>query len=42
MEHRILLVEDDELLASNIQNYLERRHFEVRVCQSAEEALELL
>ncbi len=42
MVHRILLVEDDELLASNIQNYLERRYFEVRVCHSAEEALELL
>ncbi|WP_282355109.1 sigma-54 dependent transcriptional regulator [Pseudomonas sp. PS01303] len=42
MDHRILLVEDDELLASNIQNYLERRHFEVRVCHSAEEALQLL
>lgn len=42
MEHRILLVEDDELLACNIQNYLERRSFDVRVCHSAEAALELV
>ncbi|PWB32391.1 sigma-54-dependent Fis family transcriptional regulator [Pseudomonas sp. SDI] len=42
MEHSILVVEDDELLAQNIQTYLERRDFEVTVCHSAEEALELL
>ena len=40
MEHSILLVEDDELLAENIQTYLERKDFEVTVCHSAEEALE--
>ena len=42
MEHSILVVEDDELLAENIQTYLERRDFEARVCHSAEEALKLL
>ncbi|MDD0973736.1 sigma-54-dependent transcriptional regulator [Pseudomonas fontis] len=42
MEHSILVVEDDELLAENIQTYLERKNFEVTVCHSAEEALELL
>jgi DNA-binding NtrC family response regulator len=42
MEHSILVVEDDELLASNIQTYLERRDFEARVCHSAEDALKLL
>jgi two-component system response regulator AtoC len=42
MEHSILLVEDDELLAENIQIYLERKTFEVTVCHSAEEALEQL
>ncbi|EPJ93881.1 MULTISPECIES: sigma-54-dependent transcriptional regulator [Pseudomonas] len=40
MEHSILLVEDDELLAENIQTYLERKNFEVTICHSAEEALE--
>lgn len=39
MEHSILLVEDDELLAENIQTYLERKDFEVTVCHSAEDAL---
>ncbi|WP_095153524.1 sigma-54 dependent transcriptional regulator [Pseudomonas sp. Irchel 3E13] len=42
MEHSILLVEDDELLAQNIQTYLERKQFEVTVCHSAEDALERL
>ncbi|WP_247254287.1 sigma-54-dependent transcriptional regulator [Pseudomonas moorei] len=42
MEHSILLVEDDELLAENIQTYLERKDFEVTVCHSAEDALEQL
>jgi DNA-binding response OmpR family regulator len=42
MEHSILVVEDDELLASNIQTYLERRDFEARVCHSAEDALKTL
>ncbi|MFC5697100.1 sigma-54-dependent transcriptional regulator [Pseudomonas sp. GCM10022186] len=42
MEHSVLIVEDDELLAGNIQTYLERRNFEALVCHSAEEALELL
>ena len=38
----ILLVEDDEILAENIQTYLERKNFEVTVCHSAEAALEQL
>lgn len=42
MEHSILLVEDDELLASNIRTYLERKDFEVEVCHSAEDALQRL
>ena len=42
MEHSILVVEDDELLAENIQTYLERKNFEAMVCHSAEEALEVL
>jgi len=42
MEHSILIVEDDETLASNIRTYLERKHYEVQVCRSAEEALEVL
>ncbi|MDE3737293.1 MULTISPECIES: sigma-54 dependent transcriptional regulator [Pseudomonas] len=42
MEHSVLIVEDDELLAGNIQVYLERKNFEALVCHSAEEALELL
>lgn len=42
MEHSILVVEDDEILARNIQTYLERKQFEVTVCHSAEEALEQL
>lgn len=42
MEHSVLIVEDDELLAGNIQAYLERKNFEALVCHSAEEALELL
>ena len=39
---KVLLVEDDELLAENIQTYLERKDFEVTVCHSAEDALEQL
>lgn len=42
MEHSILVVEDDEILAENIQTYLERKGFEVTVCHSAEQALEQL
>ncbi len=42
MEQSVLIVEDDELLAGNIQTYLERKNFEALVCHSAEEALELL
>ncbi|WP_342625423.1 sigma-54 dependent transcriptional regulator [Pseudomonas alkylphenolica] len=42
MEQSILVVEDDEILAENIQTYLERKGFEVTVCHSAEEALEQL
>jgi len=42
MEHSILIVEDDATLASNIQTYLERKHYEVLVCSSAEEALAML
>lgn len=42
MEQNILLVEDDDLLASNIQTYLERKGYEVVKCHSAESALEQL
>lgn len=42
MEHSILLVEDDEILAENIQTYLKGEDFEVMVCHSAEDALEQL
>ncbi|AOE87530.1 sigma-54-dependent transcriptional regulator [Pseudomonas sp. TCU-HL1] len=42
MEHSVLIVEDDELLAGNIQTYLVRKNIEAMVCHSAEEALELL
>ncbi|MEJ6655163.1 MAG: sigma-54 dependent transcriptional regulator [Pseudomonas sp.] len=42
MEQSILVVEDDEMLASNIQTYLERKGNEVKVCHSAEAALEAL
>ncbi len=42
MEQSILIVEDDELLASNIQTYLERKGYEARLCHSAEAALEML
>ncbi|SFU03947.1 sigma-54-dependent transcriptional regulator [Pseudomonas marincola] len=42
MEHCILIVEDDEMLAENIQTFLQRKNFEAHVCHSAEEALELL
>ncbi len=39
MEHSILLVEDDELLAENIRDLPGRKDFEVTVCHSAEDAL---
>ncbi|MDD2058116.1 sigma-54 dependent transcriptional regulator [Pseudomonas sp. GD03860] len=42
MEHSILVVEDDEILAENIQTYLERKGFEVTVCHTAEQALDQL
>lgn len=42
MEHSILIVEDDEKLAENIQTYLERKNYEAWVCHSAEQALEFL
>lgn len=42
MEHSILIVEDDETLAENIQAYLELKQFEVLVCHSAEDALHRL
>lgn len=42
MEQNILVVEDDEVLASNIKVYLSRRGHEVLVCHAAEEALEAL
>ncbi|MCK9800278.1 sigma-54 dependent transcriptional regulator [Pseudomonas sp. MAFF 302030] len=42
MEHSILLVEDDEILAENIQTYLQRKGFEVNVCHCVEDALEQL
>ena len=40
MEHSILVVEDDEILAENISTYLNLKGFEVTVCHSAEQALE--
>lgn len=40
MEHSILVVEDDEILADNIRTYLGLKGFEVTVCHSAELALE--
>ncbi|PSJ46753.1 sigma-54-dependent Fis family transcriptional regulator [Zobellella endophytica] len=39
MEHSILIVEDDPVLAENIQTYLRRRQFDAQICHSAEEAL---
>ncbi|WOD12857.1 sigma-54 dependent transcriptional regulator [Pseudomonas sp. NyZ704] len=42
MDKTILVVEDDRLLAENIQNYLQRRDYEAVICDSAERALELL
>lgn len=42
MEYSILIVEDDVMLAENIQTYLELKQFEVLVCHSAEEAIERL
>lgn len=40
MEHSILVVEDDEILADNIRTYLSLKGYEVIVCHSAELALE--
>jgi DNA-binding NtrC family response regulator len=40
MDHSILVVEDDEILADNICTYLKLKGFEVTVCHSAELALE--
>ena len=40
MEHSILVVEDDEILADNIRTYLSLKGYEVTVCHSAELALE--
>ncbi|ART83107.1 sigma-54-dependent Fis family transcriptional regulator [Oceanisphaera profunda] len=42
MEYSILIVEDDQTLAENIQAYLKLKKFEALVCHSAEDALELL
>lgn len=42
MQHSILIVEDDQQLAANIQTYLERKEFEAQVCHTAEEALDVL
>jgi DNA-binding response OmpR family regulator len=36
MDHSILVVEDDEILADNICTYLKLKGFEVTVCHSAE------
>lgn len=40
MQHSILVVEDDEILADNIRTYLSLKGFEVTVCHSAELALQ--
>ena len=39
MEHSVMIVEDDEVLADNIRTYLERKGYEALVCGSAEQAL---
>lgn len=41
MDRSILIVEDDEVLASNIRTYLERKGYEALLCESAEQALEI-
>ncbi|SFP39971.1 DNA-binding transcriptional response regulator, NtrC family, contains REC, AAA-type ATPase, and a Fis-type DNA-binding domains [Geopseudomonas sagittaria] len=41
MEHSVLIVEDDEVLADNIRTYLERKGYEALLCESAEQALEI-
>jgi DNA-binding NtrC family response regulator len=42
MANSILIVEDDDMLAENIRQYLERNHWEVHVEHSAEEGLKQL
>lgn len=42
MDKTILIVEDDQLLAENIQNYLQRRDYEAIIAESAEDALTFL
>lgn len=41
MRHSILIVEDDEVLAANIQTYLGRKDYDARVCFCAEDALKV-
>lgn len=40
MTHRVLIIEDEEVLAKNIQRYLERRDYDARVAASGEAGLE--
>jgi DNA-binding NtrC family response regulator len=42
MANSILIVEDDEILADNVQTYLRRNGWDVRLATSAEEALRVL
>jgi DNA-binding NtrC family response regulator len=42
MTNSVVIVEDDEALASNIREHLERKGWEVYVCHSAERALAML
>ena len=42
MANSVLVVEDDDILAENIQMYLKRSNWDVRVCHSAEDALRAL
>ncbi len=39
MSHGILVIEDEEMLANNIKQYLERHDYEVRIASSAEEGM---
>jgi DNA-binding NtrC family response regulator len=41
MSHAILVIEDETTLAKNMQRYLERHHYEVRIAGTAREGLQL-
>ncbi|MBS1172310.1 MAG: sigma-54-dependent Fis family transcriptional regulator [Proteobacteria bacterium] len=42
MANSILIVEDDEILADNVQTYLKRNNWDVQVAATAEDALKVL